>query len=163
MKNEEIYNLWIDFVNDDKYNKYFQSYEEKWNIELNKLKEYIDTNHDVPKQSDVEKYKIKLAKWLSEQKSSYIKNNRLMKQINIKKQWEKFINSDKYKKYLLSDEEIWINKLNEVIKYTDTNNKLPSGSDDNDIIKSLGNWIYRQKSDYIKNDNLIKKQNIKTN
>ena len=41
MKTEEIYNKWTEFINDDKYKKYFISNEEKWINILKEIKQYI--------------------------------------------------------------------------------------------------------------------------
>jgi len=52
MENEEIYNLWSEFINDEKYSLYFIPNEENWKITLQQLKEYIDTNKKRPSQHD---------------------------------------------------------------------------------------------------------------
>jgi hypothetical protein len=46
MKDETIYNNWNKFINSDKYKKYFilPSIEEYFNMNLNKVKIYIDEN-----------------------------------------------------------------------------------------------------------------------
>ena len=65
----------------------------------------------------------------------------------IRKKWEEFINS-KYKIYFLSNEEEWINKLDEVKKYINKYNKTPSTHDKDEDIKQIGIWISKQKTNY---------------
>ena len=48
MKNQEIYDKWTEFINDDKYNKYFLSEEQMWVDKLSILKKYIDDNNKYP-------------------------------------------------------------------------------------------------------------------
>jgi hypothetical protein len=52
MKDTEIYNMWTDFINDDKYSKYFFSNEKKWIDNLNLVKTYIYKNKSRPKRCD---------------------------------------------------------------------------------------------------------------
>ena len=55
---------------------------------------------------------------------------------------------------------IWINKLNEVIKYIDENNKKPSTIDKNNEIKILGSWISNQQTKYKSKKEIMKDENI---
>ena len=41
MKNEEIYDLWEEFINNPKYSKYFISNEDQWKENLEKSKKFI--------------------------------------------------------------------------------------------------------------------------
>jgi hypothetical protein len=43
--------------------------------------------------------------------------------------WTAFINDDLYKKYFQSNEEIWMNTLEQIKQYINTNNKRPSKHD----------------------------------
>ena len=52
MINEEIFNKWTEFINDDKYKKYFISNEEKQINILEEIKQYIYTNNKKPSRSD---------------------------------------------------------------------------------------------------------------
>jgi len=67
---------------------------------------------------------------------------------NIYLSWSEFINDDKYKKYSLTNEDIWHETFNQVKCYLDFNNKFPSRSDKDNKIKQLGAWISRQKINY---------------
>jgi len=51
MKNEEIWNLWTEFINDENYRHYFVSNEERWANNLALVKEYIDENNKLPLRS----------------------------------------------------------------------------------------------------------------
>ena len=161
MKNNKIRKLWKEFVNDDKYKKYFESNEEIWKTKLDQVKQYIDENNKRPSTHYKDKEIKVLATWIGTQQNNYEKNKDIMKDENIKKLWEEFINDDKYKKYFESNEEIWKTKLNQVKQYIDENNKRPSNSDKDNEIKSLGQWINHQQNNYKKNDFIIKNKNIK--
>jgi len=98
MKNEIIYNKWYEFINNEKYELYFGSNEEKWMRMLNSLKKYLDDNEKIPSYKND---KV-LYKWQSRQKDHYNSNKCIMKDENIKKIWKQFIDDEKYKKYLIA-------------------------------------------------------------
>jgi len=99
MSKPEIRKLWELFINDDKYNKYFLSDIENWTNQLDKLKNYIDTHNKRPSQGSKDKEIKILAKWLSQQLNNYKKNINNMKDPEIRKLWNYFINDDKYKSF----------------------------------------------------------------
>jgi hypothetical protein len=53
----------------------------------------------------------RLYNWISTQKDNYKTNQYLMKNKEIKKLWEKFINDQTYKKYFISNENEWFKLL----------------------------------------------------
>jgi hypothetical protein len=99
MKDENIKKLWKDFINEEKYKQYFLSNNELWFNNLKQCEDYIMKNNKRPSNSDID-IKIKqLAKWITHQQENYLNNEYIMKDKNIKKYWENFINDTKYKKY----------------------------------------------------------------
>jgi len=60
-----------------------------------------------------------------------------MADIEIYNIWTTFINSNEYKVYFLSNNEIWLNKLDQLKEYINEHNKLPSTIDKNPSIKQL--------------------------
>jgi len=163
MKNELIRKKWEEFINDDKYKQYFLSNEEFWINTLETLKKYIDDNKKRPSESSKNKKIIQLGQWIQTQRQKYLNKDKIMKNALIRKKWEEFINNDKYKKYFISNEEDWINKLEKIKKYIYDNKIRPSTYDDNDEIKSYGTWFsnqtkrYKRKIWIMKNDNIRKK------
>ena len=82
-----------------------------------------------------------------------------MKQKNIKQLWEEFIKQ--YKEFLLTNKEIFSNKLEQVTKYIDKNNKRPSSKDNNIEIKKLGIFLVQLNKNYKNNLYNMKDENIK--
>jgi superfamily II DNA/RNA helicase len=164
IKREEIYEKWTEFINDPKYSKYFLSDEESWNEKLKEVKIYIDENNRRPvidkKKSSVNLHRSQLGQWISNQLKNYKNNAKLMKCDRIYKKWTEFINDPKYSKYFLYGEELWNERLKEVLKYIDDNNRKPSR---NDSEKTLGLWIntqlinYKTKTDVMSNEEIRKK------
>lgn len=70
-----------------------------WLENLKKIKDYLDENKKRPPQQDKNNNIKILGHWISEQLMSYKKEKNIMKNPEIRKQWEEFINDDKYKKY----------------------------------------------------------------
>ena len=148
MKNEEIYKIWTDFINDKNYKSYFISNEDSWYKKLNNVKQYIDINNKRPSDSDKDKQTRSLGSWISNQQINYKNKKEIMKNEEIYKVWTEFINSVKYKEYFISNEDSWYEKLNDVKQYIDINNKKPSNSDKDKQINSLGHWICDQQINY---------------
>ena len=162
MKNEEIYKKWEEFIHDPKYLEYLMSDEDKWNSNLEKVKEYIDSNNKRPSSTDKNNEIKSLGSWIIVQLTNYKKKSRIMKNEEIRKKWEEFIHDPKYIEYFMSDENIWNSNLEKVKKYIDDNNKRPSSKDKNKEVNYLGRWIVLQVRNYkkiglMKNEEICKK------
>ena len=144
-KQSIFYDKWNEFINNEKYKKYL-TYDNRWLNKLNQIKSYIDINNKKPSQIDEDIKISSLGSWLSTQLQNYSKKKCIMKNSNIRNKWDEFI--EKYKIYLLTNEDIWFNNLSQVITYIDINNKRPSSEDKNDQNKALGQWILHQISKY---------------
>ena len=97
MKETEIRQEWKKFI--EKYSEYFLDNNSKWKNNLQLVCEYIDKNHKRPTDSDKNPEIKHLGNWLYTQKKNYTKKLQIMKEPEIKKEWEQFINNDKYKHY----------------------------------------------------------------
>jgi predicted nucleic acid-binding protein len=161
LSNKEIYNEWEKFISDEKYKKYFMSNEEEWLNNLKEVKKYINLNNKRPSQQDKNKQIKKLGTWISNQQKNYKNKTHIMSNEEIKKEYENFINDDKYKKYFISNEEEWLNNLEEVKKYINLNNKRPSQHDKNEQLKKLGNWISEQQQNYKKQSRIMSNEEIR--
>ena len=75
MKDENIYKLWTNFINEEKYKTFFQlpTILEKFIFDLNKLKIYIDTNKIKPSPKSIDKNIKSLAYWIKNTQTNYIK------------------------------------------------------------------------------------------
>ena len=134
--------------------------EELWNKKLEQVKKYIDENNKRPSKTDKNKDIKTLGKWLSTQTTNYSKQQYIMADANIRKKWEEFINDDKYKQYFLSNDQEWLNNLEQVKKYIDENGKRPSKTDKNKDIKFLGKWLSTQTTNYSKQQRIMVNENI---
>jgi hypothetical protein len=153
MKNPDILNKWENLMN--QYEELFLTNIELWDKKLLLLEEFIQTNNKLPTGKDKN-----LQLWISTQKENYKKNKKIMKDPEIRKKWEDFL--EKYKEYFLTLEEIWIRNLHLVEKYFIENNKKPKQCDKNKDIQKLGSWINTQMKNYKKKKMIMKKSNIET-
>ena len=160
MKNSEIYNKWTEFITSEKYKKYFISNEEEWQCSLNLVKKYIDENDKTPSQSNENKEIKTLSQWMSRQNSNYKSKKEIMKNSEIYDIWTEFITSEKYEKYLISDEEKWNNNLEYVRLYIDENNKRPDAHSKNKEISYYGNWLLNQSKNYKSKEQIMKNPKI---
>ena len=118
MKDESIYNLWTEFINDTRYKEYMQlpSMLEIFNINLNKLKTYIDINKQKPSRHSNDKNIKRLGIFIGNCQIKYVKNKQ---NDTIYKLYNDFINDEKYKKYFQLETmlEKFIVNLNKVKTY----------------------------------------------
>ncbi len=155
MKNDIIYNKFTIFLED--YKEYFLSNEEIWNNNLENVIEYINLNKKTPSSKDKDKEIKCLGLWIVTQKKNYINQINIMKNNIIYNKFKDFL--EKYKEYFVSNEEIWNNNLEEVIKYININKKTPSINDTNIKIKKIARWLFAQKQNH-KNQIDIMKDDI---
>jgi superfamily II DNA or RNA helicase len=158
MKNENIRNKWDEFT--CKYKEYFLSNEEIWENKLQEVENFINKNNKRPsyhsKKNNNEK---QLCSFISNQITNYNKNNKIMKNKEIRIKWEEFIN--KYNDYFFSNENIWENNLQKCINFINENNKRPSHGSKNNDEKILGVFISTQITNYNKNQNIMINEKIK--
>jgi len=146
MKYQIIYDKWTDFINNDKYKQYFISNDDLWYKNLEKLKKYIDDNDKIPSTIDKNKNTKILGKWYSHQQQNFKNESRNMNIDTIYDTWIEFITNEKYNKYFLSQTDIWKNKLEEIKKYIDNNNNLPSIADKNTKYNKI--WLNHNINNY---------------
>ena len=152
MKNLKIYNTWSEFINDEKYNKYFLTNDDQWFISFNKYKSFINKNHKLPTQKS---NKI-LSQWGQTQKQNYKIGKDIMKNLKIYNKWSEFINDEKYNKYFLTNDKKWFFRLNEYKSFIDENQELPTQKSN----KRLWEWrqtmyrLYKNRT-YIMQNNKI--------
>jgi superfamily II DNA or RNA helicase len=97
MRNEIIRIEWEKFM--EEYRDYFKlNNYDLWFQNFNKLKNYIKENNKLPQSRDKNKDIKHIGCWLYNQKENFQKNKKSMKNEEIKKEWEKFI--EEYKEYL---------------------------------------------------------------
>jgi hypothetical protein len=144
MKDENRYNKWTIFL--EEYKDYLKNDEEIWNDKLEELKKFINNNNKKP--STISKNEIEKINgdWLSCQQHNYRNKKEGMKDENRYNKWAIF--SEEYKDYLKNDEEIWNDKLEELKKFINNNNKKPSTISKNEIEKINGHWLSNQQSNY---------------
>ena len=132
-----------------------------WYTKLDQVKAYIDANNKNPPHTKNNNYVKSLGVWLTYQKANYKKSSEIMKDEIIRKKWEEFVNDHKYKKYFDSNENLWINKLNQVKAYFDEHNKKPTITNINNDVKKLAQWLNDQSKNYKNSQKIMKTQIIK--
>lgn len=155
MENEEYYQMWNNFITDNKYYKYFISDNTKFIQHIIDVKKYIELNKKKPTDCKVNKVQNHLSHWLGNQNQKY-KNNKMKKE--EKELWHEFIND--YNTYFLTEEQIWMNNFNETKKYIDVNNVRPTKESDNVEIKKMGMWLSHTLQIYKKKTGVMKTTEI---
>ena len=160
MSNNQIYNIWTEFINNDKYKKYIQTNEDSWYDSLNQVIEYINLNNKRPSTTDKDTQIKQLGSWICLQKKNYRKKIRMMSNSKIYNQWTQIINNINYKTYFQDLEDDWYDSLNKVKQFMDTNNKRPSQHDTDIQIKQLGTWLSTQQQNYKKKEHIMSNEII---
>ncbi len=152
--------LWEEFIFCEKYNIYFFDNETIWITNLELVKKLLDKNKKRPSKADKDLEIKKIGIWLERQFMNYNNKLQIMKNNEILNMWENFINDNKYNIYFTDNKTNWINNLNKIKKYIDTNNEKPSQySNDNEICK-MGLWIGSQIQNYKKKIKIMKDKDI---
>ncbi len=155
MKNYEIQTLWEEFMKEN--NKLFLNNEELWIENKHKVEEYIRHHNKLPAQTDKIQDIAVLGNWIQSQKQNYIKKSKIMVNENIRKLWEDFVK--KYETLLMTNEEIWMLRYNELNEYINIHNKLPPSRDID--MDSLVQWIRHQKRNYDNRNQIMKNETIR--
>jgi len=163
MKHQKYYDIWTKFMTE--YPEKFLNHDEKWISMLNKVKKFMidndnspsryskdtEDNEDIEDTEDIDNLnstekEARLGSWLAAQKENYRRCIKIFTHPNIVKIWEDF--NIEFKKYLLTHNETWHSRLNELKVYIDTNGKRPSTTSKDEKIKSLGIFISTQNKNY---------------
>jgi len=73
--------------------------------------------------------------------------------------WNNLIN--KFKNLFQSNESIWYDKYNIMILFIETNNTKPLRSSENQVEKSIANWLNANKQKYFKKMDIMKNKSIR--
>jgi hypothetical protein len=128
------------------YKEYMLDNNEQWYNNYNESIQFMKDNEKSPSSKSKNIIEKQLGNWIAMQKKNYIKNKQAMQDETKREQWKK-INED-YKKYLLTDDEIWNNNYNKSIQFMKDNKKRPSRTSKDIIEKKLAIWILTQKTNY---------------
>ena len=157
MSNNEIRLLWETLVN--KYPLLFMDNIEIWKNILRQIDIYIHQNNILPSRYDDNDDVKKLGNWIDTQKKNYDKEDKIMKDNEIRLLWKTFI--DKYPQFFISYKAEWMKTFNEVKQYVELHNILPTQCHKEYNVKKLGNWIGNTKQNYKTNIGIMKDKEIK--
>ena len=138
MSNKDRREIWEDFVK--KYKEYFMTIVEIWKNNYIELITFIDTHNRIPNQH--KKNEDILGRWLCTQKKSFKNKKDAMKNEEIYKLWKELI--QKYKKLFNTKYDKWIDLLDMLKEFIDTNKRLPLNSRNNDNERKMAKWFSRQ-------------------
>ncbi len=166
-KNKDVHAAFTEFLEDDKYSKYFLTNNEQWYAKLNQLKDYMDkqikdNEKSIRPSTDSKDENTKiLGKWLSQQLVKYNQNidecKHGMKDKDVHTAFTEFLEDDKYSEYFLTNNEQWYAKLNQLKQYMDKqieDNDIyirPSSISKDETTKILGQWLSHQLGNYNQN------------
>jgi superfamily II DNA or RNA helicase len=120
------------------------SNEDMWFERFEELKKFIDENKRRPNKESFSTNEKQSGHFMTNTIRNYKYNKDGMKKEDRRCVWENFCKD--YNKYMLSDDEIWFDKLSELITYFDINKKRPS-----DHSTKIGKWLTRQIENYKSN------------
>ena len=104
----------------------------------------MDINNKRPLADSKDEKEKQMGYWITSQLSNSKTQTKIMKNDTIYNIWKNFIESDKYKIYFLTNEELWIYMFYQLKQFIDTTNKRPTNHSKNKIEKKLGSWLLNQ-------------------
>jgi hypothetical protein len=144
MKNNERYDIWCSFL--EQYNEYFNSIDDLWDTNFNKLKEFIDENKKTPSGMSKNNNEKIIGTWLGTQNKNYKNITDGMKNNERHNIWGKFLEA--YKEYFISNDDVWDTNFDNLKKFIDSNKKTPSTTSKNKDEKFLMSWLGTQQQYY---------------
>ena len=146
------YTIWTNFM--EEYNEYFISYEEKWNIKFNEVKQFIIENKRTPFENSQLITEQNLHNWFNNQLMNYKNKTKGMKDETRYGIWTNFMKE--YKEYFMSNDEIWNVKFDKLKQFINENKRRPNQHITTKIEKQLGKWVCNQLTNYKKQTNGMK-------
>eukprot|EP00965_Chrysotila_dentata_P132499 4381627-Pleurochrysis_carterae.AAC.1 len=129
-----------------------------WRRTLRQLQDFIDAKSRQQKPSSTSKDadEKRLAKWMQTQQSNYAQNARIMKDVAIRKEWTRFV--DAHATLFEDGAAAWRRTLRQLQDFIQTKggNERPSQTSKDADEKRLANWIQSQRSNYAKNEKIMK-------
>jgi superfamily II DNA or RNA helicase len=156
MKEQNIYDMWSQFITSEKYKIYFMSNTETWLDYFEKTKKYIDVHNKRPSKHDKTNEVKLLGVWTSTQQSNHKNKIDIMKEKDIYNIWTEFITSEKYRTHFTSNTEFWLQWFDKVKKYFNVHNERPSGTSKNNETKILSCWIDTQQTKHKEKTHVMK-------
>jgi hypothetical protein len=157
MKEQTIRAYWENFMN--QWPEWFLVNEIQWMKTLAELKKYIQSRGKLPSHHSKETKEGYLGRWVCNQQNNYKKVTRIMKNKVIRKRWEVFMNH--YPRMFLSNDQQWLETLNDLKRYVASNGRLPSQHSKDATTRFLGQWIITQKVKYKKHTFIMKNPAIR--
>lgn len=156
MKNDDIYNKWLSFV--EKYKDYIINRNYDWHGQLKQAEQcilkYKSRPSEVSKDPEIRKHGV----WIQTQINRAKTRDRLMKSDEIYYAWVDFVT--KYKEYFKTNIEIWMDTKQLVETFIIKNNIKPLITSKDQHEKSLGNWLSDQFKKAKKRTHIMKNDNI---
>jgi hypothetical protein len=147
-EHQNIVNLWNEFTNE--YSIYLLQGKEQWYSRLNELRIFLDGNKDkkqkTPSSHSKDSNIKSLASFIATQKKNYENKTQIMRESDIYDEWTHFL--EKYKDLLITEDEVWLKKFNELKNFMIQKNKRPNKHSNNSNEKKLGIWITKQMSNF---------------
>ena len=155
MLDEDIRSLWDSFIKN--YKQYFISNEELWINKLTELKAFIGFNKQRPSQVSKKETEKGLSLWLANQLTNRKAKKEIMLNEDIKGLWNSFIKD--YQQYIMSNEELWTNNLDELKTFIDLNKRRPNRGKETE--KVLGSWLANQLTNRKKEKKIMSNEDVK--
>ena len=130
---------------------------ELWMKRLENLRTFLDKEKRRPQAKNEDEKR--LAIWLSNQLQNYKTSKEIMKVEKIRLLWKKFV--DEYAEIFLSNEEIWMKRLEALQTFMSKEKKRPSEDSKNADEKRIAIWLAVQLRNYKKTMQIMKDEKIR--
>lgn len=137
---QNVREMWKNFINDPRFEKYYKTLDDKWNNNINELLKYIDEHKKRP-----EREKEELGDWTKRQIRNYKYKIDSMNDIEHYNIWTNLKNNPIYKYFLSTEEEqtfiTFYENLEKVKEFIITNKRKPKRTDMCENENKLANFI----------------------
>lgn len=149
MSVKKNYDAWTEFINNANYSIYMKKLTnikiDNWHKNFELLRNFVEKNKRRPNNKNNDKIEKSLAYWLNSQNENF-KNNKMPSE-DIKNEWIEFKKIKKNFNYVKTRDETWLDNLEQIKLYIDTNKKFISGN----TCSILVQWFREQTRYYNEN------------
>ena len=160
MKDNDIYNEFIDFKNNGLYKTLFFNPKETWKFKLQKLKEFIDTHQKLVSSTSKNYNEKILSEWLFTQLKNCKNRTQIMRETDIYNEFIDFKNNNLYKPFFLNPKNVWRMKLQKLKGFFDTFHKRPNKLSLDSQEKIIGIFLSNQIVNYKQRKFIMKEEDI---
>jgi hypothetical protein len=161
MKIASVYEAWTNFINDQKYEKFFRSKNDRWFLKRFQVESFMIEHGRRPAQSSKDKAEKELGIFISNQIMNYPESKEAMANEDVRNSWSDLVNDERFFIHFASNKEVWYIRCEQARKFLLEHGKRPSESSEIQEERQLCNWIVTQQSCFRSQKKIMAEEDVR--